>query len=550
MLGEREFPASAWRPVGGQIARRRGAVRAAGNRPRTRRGGSPRLNRRRRRPYPAPVTLDEAFAELGVDPDAGSDGARRAYLRLLKTRKPETDPEGFMRLRAAYELVKANVAFFESFRPKPAGVAPGEVEVAEREVGVADREVGAADGEVGVADREVGVADREVGVADREVAYAPREVGVADREVGVADGEVGVADGEVGVADREVGVAGGEVGVDLGDVALLERLVARSAYLKAAKQALLLLAAATHRLDRPDPPVLTCLRLMLGLHSVLEPAKAREVSTAFKAWLAATGRESTQIRGHAAVLWTLVRELDGMKKRLPDFARAAIARAALEGDLAEAMHDLERFRRKNPAEAQAAGELVRRKAPVIAAALADTLDPPPVASPMFGRRRSSGSRGGFGIVGVLMLGFVRILIAAMRGGPDSPPPSRPLPAYSMPMLTFDAGGSGKPRSALRRDIGLRANTVWSILEAYRPAKPLAGAVVAALDAEDCPRLLAAMEALRAEDARTSETNPSTVGSMIAELTVDVDRYCEGGPDAGVVADAGPKDAGRSGKTLK
>jgi len=52
------------------------------------------------------VTLEEAFVELGLDPDADRDGVRRAYLRLLKTRKPEADPEGFMRLRTAYERVK------------------------------------------------------------------------------------------------------------------------------------------------------------------------------------------------------------------------------------------------------------------------------------------------------------------------------------------------------------------------------------------------------------------------------------------------------------
>lgn len=50
------------------------------------------------------MTLDEALGELGVDREAGAPEVRKAYLRLLKTRKPDVDPEGFMRLRAAYEL--------------------------------------------------------------------------------------------------------------------------------------------------------------------------------------------------------------------------------------------------------------------------------------------------------------------------------------------------------------------------------------------------------------------------------------------------------------
>jgi hypothetical protein len=52
------------------------------------------------------VTPDEAFAELGIVPGVDADSARRAYLRLIKTRRPEADPAGFQRARQAYELVR------------------------------------------------------------------------------------------------------------------------------------------------------------------------------------------------------------------------------------------------------------------------------------------------------------------------------------------------------------------------------------------------------------------------------------------------------------
>jgi hypothetical protein len=53
------------------------------------------------------VTLSEALGELGVEAGAEAETIRRAYLRLIKTRKPETDPAGFQRARQAYELARA-----------------------------------------------------------------------------------------------------------------------------------------------------------------------------------------------------------------------------------------------------------------------------------------------------------------------------------------------------------------------------------------------------------------------------------------------------------
>ena len=54
------------------------------------------------------MTLTDAWKELGVDPGADAETVRRAYLRLIKTRKPESDPAGFQRAREAYEIARAS----------------------------------------------------------------------------------------------------------------------------------------------------------------------------------------------------------------------------------------------------------------------------------------------------------------------------------------------------------------------------------------------------------------------------------------------------------
>jgi len=53
------------------------------------------------------MNRDEAFQILGLPPDADRQQARRAYLRQVKEHKPDEDPEGFRRIREAYELISA-----------------------------------------------------------------------------------------------------------------------------------------------------------------------------------------------------------------------------------------------------------------------------------------------------------------------------------------------------------------------------------------------------------------------------------------------------------
>lgn len=49
----------------------------------------------------------DPHAVLGLDQSAGADDVRRAYFRLVRQYPPETHPEEFKRIRAAYEILRS-----------------------------------------------------------------------------------------------------------------------------------------------------------------------------------------------------------------------------------------------------------------------------------------------------------------------------------------------------------------------------------------------------------------------------------------------------------
>jgi hypothetical protein len=66
------------------------------------------------------VTVDEALLLLGVQRTTDPKEFRRAYLTLVKKHKPDQDPEGFRRLREAYELA-TQAAAWGTFIPTNTG---------------------------------------------------------------------------------------------------------------------------------------------------------------------------------------------------------------------------------------------------------------------------------------------------------------------------------------------------------------------------------------------------------------------------------------------
>jgi curved DNA-binding protein CbpA len=72
------------------------------------------------------MSEDEARAELGLLVDADAAAIKRAYLRAVRAHPPERDPEGFARVREAFELLSAPtpvLPFELAVRPQPAASA-------------------------------------------------------------------------------------------------------------------------------------------------------------------------------------------------------------------------------------------------------------------------------------------------------------------------------------------------------------------------------------------------------------------------------------------
>lgn len=50
--------------------------------------------------------MENPYIVLGVDKNASVEDIKKAYFRLIRIHTPEKDPEGFKRIRLAYEAIR------------------------------------------------------------------------------------------------------------------------------------------------------------------------------------------------------------------------------------------------------------------------------------------------------------------------------------------------------------------------------------------------------------------------------------------------------------
>lgn len=378
------------------------------------------------------MTLDQALTELGIDRDAGADQARRAYLKLLKLRKPESDPQGFMRLREAYELAKERLGardeLFRAIALANAGAAPAS-ELFD-------------DGAASDPKPHEPASDVHAPIEPVEEASEPS---AGDADLPLPDAGEPAARAEAPAPETAEAAPAPEP-FEPFDVELFDVLLRVGEHVQAAEQLSRFLDGAALHAEPQPLPLAKALQLLLALHGQGAVAPALALHGSLARWLTASGQEARLLRGEAAARWSLLGELAALGGGFPQPARRAIAEAMLAGNLGEAKKDFITIHAMQPAVARGAARELRSKAPILAAALADALDPPLLtrsAPAQPSPQRSS--RGGYWAIATVIIAVLRLMAYGLRSTPTYHDNPSIDPSRWGSHLTDDAPSSTAPR---------------------------------------------------------------------------------------------------------
>ncbi|RKH89792.1 hypothetical protein D7Y21_09355 [Corallococcus sp. AB045] len=340
------------------------------------------------------MDIDEALRELGVDADPGDETVRRAYLRQLKTRKPETDPEGFARLREAYETVLAIregraaprtraeplaspvrtaessgasetdadpedvlERFRAEFRALPADAPP------EAPVEVALRAVEALPDE-----EEPWRWLTSALIAGRKLPEAVAAYRAAYRQGHLVFLRELVENFPLELVDEDLLVLAREAPVHF-LWSLAEQLLEMGAPVPAARCSLHALGRTEGRLPTLPLPTIWFAKLVLGLHAQSRPDLAVEVTRHCWAWLQV--KVIAEDIGHpeTASLWRSAEQLNALPVGFSPDLRILLANAALGDDLDSVREAYQHLLAQAPEKTREAADIVSRQTPDLSSLL-------------------------------------------------------------------------------------------------------------------------------------------------------------------------------------
>jgi hypothetical protein len=329
------------------------------------------------------MTFDEALRELGLTTTVDASSARRAYLKLIKTRKPESDPEGFQRAREAWERIASQLE--QGARSVSLAVAPLTPAAPAAGGSLGDNVAATEDdfrAEFAALPPGTSV-EAPLAIARRAVAQLPdsqeamtwlvRALLSADRQPEAID-QLRAASSRfpqalwnlalwfpASLSDPELQALG-----DSAPTGLLWKLADAFCSLdlgeRASAVALLAFEAQKREPSAPPPPPGWIGMLVLRLNEAGQSAPARLIAERYDRWLRDSDLLDTFVRDPVGQVWPQLVELSRLSDALPPLLRKPLARAISEGP-AGLQHACAEFARLFPMAAEEAHRALLDRAP-------------------------------------------------------------------------------------------------------------------------------------------------------------------------------------------
>ena len=289
------------------------------------------------------MTFEDALQVLDIDVTASRKAVRRAYLTLIKVHKPDRDPEGFQRVRAAFELVNDQIEWRQMLAKSDDAIDESLEDESIEDESIEDMAPLAFDA--------------------ASANHTPLEDGPADLPDFAAEAE--------GQSDPP------EPADDVDDARLWSRhspaasmraaldAVEADAPQRAEHEALGAFEAARHDLNANPPSAYDALHVCLLLYSKGHPRRGRTVGQAFTQWLHDSGAERELMGGWAVGRLAVLHALLALPSGLHSTPLGIIAAGLLNDDV-DIETALHAFAQDKPFASLQVREALERYAPNLA----------------------------------------------------------------------------------------------------------------------------------------------------------------------------------------
>ena len=411
------------------------------------------------------MTFEEALVILDIDATVDDKVARRAYLRAVKAHPPERDPEGFRRVREAYDLVRDELPYrrheaceWEEDEPEDPVAHPAtpadvvDVEKPRPPTAQASEPANALPVRTNTANSQAVLEERleELEYGSDEAIRVCREAVTEDPEAAslrwslIEQLEYACRDEDVTAellrAHRE-GVPGFLVSLLWTEPASLSRkelaqaaaqpetrAAAASAYAKLNQpvRAAKLLVSALHESERDEsatPDLTTCTSILFSLLAKGKWKTASRLQSALRASSERAALNERSFEGGGEAQWLLASELLAVRNAVPEAIVLWMAEALSHAEPLEHARELVLFADAQPRAAARALKVLERDAPNLYQIFHSSL-----AS----GRRSTTRSSGRGWLGPVLFGVVLLNIVRFAGKTLEPEEATRNPANATP----------------------------------------------------------------------------------------------------------------------